>query len=91
MKSIVLLLALIFSASNYAFDVCYNFPKFKKELKVYKGKISDISTELSFSDCPRSVLINGHLVMGHSQVLDLEGKVLCVYSNGLAQSFACTL
>lgn len=84
------LLTLIFMASSniYAMDSCIELPIVNEVEVEFKGEITEVSTNLSYQNCPQSVLIKDRFIFHITQIIDHRGELMCVY-NRHSVSFMC--
>lgn len=87
MKILVLFLTLL-PTMSFAVENCLNFPLIGTPASEYKGEISDVSSRLSFANCPDSVLVNDSFVARLTRVYSHNEEQKCVYS-GRSVSFIC--
>lgn len=79
MKKMMLLLVLI-SSNALALSDCIIFPVYVEGVEQpYKGKITEVSRDLSFGDCPESILVNERFVSKLIQLYDYKEEQRCVY------------
>lgn len=79
MKLLLMLITLIPSIS-FAVVNCMNYPTLGDHTTIFKGKISEISRDLSFGDCPDSVLVNEQFVARLLKIANHDEKLKCIYS-----------
>lgn len=84
MKTLLASIALLASVNAFAVSECVNIISNTP----YKGTISSESRELSYNDCPESVLVNDRFVAQLFMVQDSAGEATCGYKFAGA-SFVC--
>ena len=84
MKTLIASITLLLSVNVFALSEC-------KEVvgdSPYKGEITEVSRELSFNNCPESVLVNGKYV-ARLILVDSESETRsCSYQFGMV-AFTC--
>ena len=86
MKSLILALTLIPSLS-FALENCVTFPATTDAAQSVDNRITEVSPELSFANCPESVLYSEQYVARLVQVRDSGTK--CVYKLNNSLNFIC--
>lgn len=78
MKTIISSLILAASFNAFAVSECTDFGSDAP----YGGNITEESAELSYNNCPASVLVNGEFVAPLFMLKEVNGETQCVYSFG---------
>lgn len=81
MKLIIMILTFIPTIA-FSLENCVIYPV-EGQVEGFKGKITEISPEHSFANCPDSLLVNENFIFRLVRLANHNDKQMCVYKHPL--------